>query len=616
MVIRTIDLRDVAALTVERVEALLPRAQLGVEAAVAAAQPLLDAIAERGAEALAEQAERFDGVVPPSWRVPAPVVNEALARLARPARDAMELAIERVRRVHAAQVPPGGRIELAAGATVTQRWIPVRRAGLYAPGGLAAYPSSVIMNVVPAQEAGVRELALASPPLAAQGGWPHPAVLAACALLGVEEIYAVGGVSAIGLFAYGVPGVARRTDVITGPGNVYVAAAKRLVMGRVGIDSEAGPTEIAIVADGGANAEFVAADLISQAEHDPLAGAVLITDSPDLAAQVGAALERRSAATFHAERVRAALGGGQSGIVLVNSVADAIEVANIYAAEHLELQVADPAAAAGAVHSAGAIFVGPYSPVPLGDYVAGSNHVLPTGGTARFASGLGVTAFLKSVQQVEYSPAALHDVADPITAFANVENLPAHGEAVQVRRPAAEPGSLLDAATGARPDASGGALPGVPGSGSGGALPGVPGSGSGAALPGVPGSGSGAVLPGVPGSGSGAVLPGVPGSGSGAALPGAPSAAGVPKPAGREAPNGAKRAAGKAPQAGAKQSGEEPATQTDHSWLPPIGAQPPVPQTGVPTEPAPLGTQCFEGPAGPAGRGAAEAGDAGRTGAP
>jgi histidinol dehydrogenase len=348
----------------------------------------------------------------------------------------MEVAVERPRRDHAAQVPPGGRVELAPGATVTQRWIPVRRVGLYAPGGLVVYPSSVIMNVVPAQAAGVEELAVASPPQRDHGGWPHPTILAACALLGVDEIYAAGGASAIGLFAHGVPGLADKVDVITGPGNVYVAAAKRLVMGRVGIDAEAGPTEIAVVADRTANPEFVAADLVSQAEHDPLAAAVLITDSPELAKAAGAAVARRAGQTRHAQRVTQSLAGRQSAIVLVEDLDQAIAVANVYAAEHLELQLAEPAAAAERITSAGAIFVGPHSPVPLGDYLAGSNHVLPTGGTAAFTSGLGVTAFLKSVQQIEYSAEALAQVSPLIEAFAEAEDLPAHGQSALARQAA------------------------------------------------------------------------------------------------------------------------------------------------------------------------------------
>ncbi|MDR1189138.1 MAG: histidinol dehydrogenase [Bifidobacteriaceae bacterium] len=435
---RTIDLRGQRDLSAEGLAATLPRAELDVDAAAAQVRPLLEDISERGEDALRDLALRFDGVAPPRLRVPKERLDQALAALEPAVRQAMEVAVERIRRVHAAQVPPDGCVEVAPGATIAQRWIPVRRVGLYAPGGLAVYPSSVIMNVVPAQEAGVKELAVASPPRKESGGWPHPTILAACALLGVEEVYAAGGVGAIGLFAYGVPEVAGQVDVITGPGNVYVAAAKRLVMGRVGIDAEAGPTEIAIVADQVANPEFVAADLVSQAEHDPLAASVLITDSTVLAGAVAAAVDRRSRATRHSERVRQALSGRQSGIVLVEDLAQALEVANAYAAEHLELQVADPTAAAEAIHSAGAIFVGPCSPVPLGDYLAGSNHVLPTGGTARFASALGVTSFLKSVQQIQYDAQALADVAPLVEVFAKAEDLPAHGESVAARATAGE----------------------------------------------------------------------------------------------------------------------------------------------------------------------------------
>jgi histidinol dehydrogenase len=408
----------------------LPRAALDVDAAANQVRPLLEAVARQGAAAIADQAARFDKVVPPSVRVPPELISQALAGLSPEVRAAMEVSIERVRRVHAAQVPPDGTVEVAPGGFVSQRWIPVRRVGMYAPGGLVVYPSSVIMNVVPAQVAGVAELAVASPPQRDHGGYPHPTILAACALLGVKEVYAAGGASAIGLFAYGLPELdppAEPVDVITGPGNVYVAAAKRLVMGRVGIDAEAGPTEIAIIADQSANPEFVATDLVSQAEHDPLAAVVLITDAPDLSQAAAAATARRARATRHAERVSQALSGPQSAIVLVDDLDQAIQVANAYAPEHLELQVSDAAQVAERITSAGAIFVGSYSPVPLGDYLAGSNHVLPTGGTARFASGLGVTAFLKSVQQIEYSAAALAQVAPLITAFAQAEDLPAHG---------------------------------------------------------------------------------------------------------------------------------------------------------------------------------------------
>ncbi|MDR2114639.1 MAG: histidinol dehydrogenase [Bifidobacteriaceae bacterium] len=432
--LRTIDLRGQAGLSPGEIQALLPRAELDVAATVAKVEPLLADIKQRGAAAIAEQSQRFDSVIPPQLRVPTSQLNQALSGLDGAVRRALEVAIERIRQVHEAQVPPGGTVEVAPGAQVTQRWIPVRRVGLYVPGGLAVYPSSVIMNVVPAQAAGVAELAVASPPQKAFGGWPHPAILAACALLGVEEVYAAGGVSGIGLFAYGLPGTVAAVDVITGPGNIYVATAKRLVLGQVGIDAEAGPTEIAVVADQSANPEFVAADLVSQAEHDPLAGSVLITDSVQLAQQVNTAVTRRAAAAKHSQRVIQALEGRQSGIVLVDHLEQAVQVANAYAAEHLELQVADPVAVAERVYAAGAIFVGPYSPVPLGDYVGGSNHVLPTGGTARFASGLGVASFLKSVQQIQYTALALEEVSPLIEALAKAEDLPAHGEAVAVRR--------------------------------------------------------------------------------------------------------------------------------------------------------------------------------------
>ena len=343
--------------------------------------------------------------------------------------------------MHAAQRPTGFTVEIEPGAQVRQRWIPVRRVGLYVPGGLAVYPSSVVMNVVPAQEAGVGSLAVVSPPQAANGGLPHPTILAACALLGVDEVYASGGAQAVAMLAYGAAGetaddgevLCEPVDVITGPGNQYVTAAKRLVRGAVGIDSEAGPTEIAILADGGADARHVAADLISQAEHGPTSASVLVTDSPALADAVDAVLPAMVAATRHSERVTTALGGPQSGVVLVDDLEQGLAVCNAYGAEHLEIQTADAAAVAERVTSAGAIFVGPYAPVSLGDYMAGSNHVLPTGGCAHHSSGLGVHSFVRPVQVVEYDADALAVVRDRIVALANDEDLPAHGEAVLAR---------------------------------------------------------------------------------------------------------------------------------------------------------------------------------------
>jgi histidinol dehydrogenase len=311
--------------------------------------------------------------------------------------------------------------------------VPVDRVGLYVPGGLAPLVSSVVMNVVPAQVAGVGSIALTSSPQKAHGGLPHPTILAACALLGVDEVYAAGGAQAIAMFAHGA-GPCRRVDLVTGPGNIYVVAAKRLLKGVVGIDAEAGPTEIAILADDTADAAYVAADLLSQAEHDPLAASVLVTDSVRLADDVDAELDKQVSATRHVERIRTALTGTQSGTVLVADVAQGLEVVNAYAAEHLEIQTADAAAVAARVRNAGAIFVGPFAPVSLGDYCAGSNHVLPTAGCACHSSGLSVRAFQKAVHVVDYTEAALAEVATRVVDLAEAENLPGHAAAVRVRR--------------------------------------------------------------------------------------------------------------------------------------------------------------------------------------
>ncbi|GIG23143.1 histidinol dehydrogenase [Cellulomonas chitinilytica] len=420
---------------------VLPRAEVDVEHAAEVVAPILAAVRERGAAELRDLAERFDGVRPVHLRVPPDVVQAAVGALDPRVRAALEETISRVRRVHAAQVPADFTVDVAPGAQVRQRWIPVRRVGLYVPGGLAVYPSSVIMNVVAAQAAGVGSLVVASPPQKDEGGLPDPVVLATCALLGVDEVYAVGGAQAVAMLAFGAAGtdevdgetLCEPVDVVTGPGNVYVAAAKRLVRGVVGIDAEAGPTEIAVLADGTADAVHVAADLVSQAEHDPLAAAVLVTPSVELAGAVESKLVDLVGATRHRERVTTALGGPQSAIVLVDDLEAGLEVVNAYGAEHLEVQTVDAAAVAERVTSAGAIFVGAFSPVSLGDYMAGSNHVLPTGGCAHFASGLGVHSFLRAVQVVEYDADALRAVADRIVALADAEGLPAHGEAVQAR---------------------------------------------------------------------------------------------------------------------------------------------------------------------------------------
>ncbi len=420
---------------------MLPRPEVGVEQAVETVAPVLADVRSRGAAALRDLAERFDGVRPEHLRVPQRAIDEALANLDPAVRAGLEEAIVRVRAVHADQGPAEHTTVLADGAEVRQRWIPVQRVGLYAPGGLAVYPSSVIMNVVAAQEAGVPALAVASPPQKDSGGLPHGTILAACALLGVDEVYAVGGAQAVAMFAYGAAGsepvdgelLCEPVDVVTGPGNVYVAAAKRLVRGVVGIDAEAGPTEIAVLADHTADAGHVALDLISQAEHDPMAASVLVTPAVELAGAVESKLVDLAEATKHSTRVTTALAGPQSAVVLVDDLDQGLAVVDAYGAEHLEIQTEDAATLAERVRSAGAIFVGPYSPVSLGDYMAGSNHVLPTGGTAHFASGLGVHAFLKSVQVIDYSREALAEVADRLVAVANDEDLPAHGEAVRGR---------------------------------------------------------------------------------------------------------------------------------------------------------------------------------------
>ena len=431
-----IDLRG-RSLSAAQLRAALPRGGVDVDAVVPTVRPIVDDIAERGAVAALEYGARFDGVRPDTVRVPVAELDAALAKLDPAVRAALEVAIERTRAVHADQRRTDTTTVLAPGATVTERWIPVERVGLYVPGGTAVYPSSVVMNVVPAQAAGVESLVVASPPQADYAGLPHPTILAAAALLGVDEVWAVGGAQAVALLAYG--GVdtdgseLAPVDMITGPGNIYVTAAKRICRSQVGIDSEAGPTEIAVLADHTADPVHVAADLISQAEHDVMAASVLVTDSVALADATDAELAVQLETTVHRERVTAALTGPQSAIVLVDDLDTGLRVVNAYAAEHLEIQTADAAEVASRILSAGAVFVGPWSPVSLGDYCAGSNHVLPTAGCARHSSGLSVQTFLRGIHVVDYSEAALKDVSGHVITLANAEDLPAHGEAVRRR---------------------------------------------------------------------------------------------------------------------------------------------------------------------------------------
>ena len=431
--IQFIDLRDIQPNRVDLAE-LIPRSQSDFSQASDIAQGLIDAVRERGEAALLDQAERLDGVRPAQIRIHADEIGKAVRSLDPAVRDAIEEAIRRVTIASQAQLPAPVVTTLGEGAQVVQRWQPVKRVGLYVPGGKAVYPSSVVMNVVPAQVAGVSSIALASPAQKQFDGSVHPTILAAAGLLGVDEVYAMGGAGAIGAFAYGVPSIGLDpVHVITGPGNQYVAAAKRLVRGIAGIDSEAGPTEILVIADATANARLIAADLVSQAEHDELAAAVLVTDSEQLAERVRVELVSAAAATHHTARVAESLAGQQSAIVLVADLAAAAAFSNAYGPEHLEIQTEEPGAVLDLIDSAGAIFLGENSPVSLGDYLAGSNHVLPTGGQSHFSSGLGAYTFLRPQQVINYDRAALMAVEARIVALSSAEDLPAHGDAVTAR---------------------------------------------------------------------------------------------------------------------------------------------------------------------------------------
>ena len=431
------DLRPLDTATAD-LSRIIPRANVDVSSVVPVVAPIIEQVRHGGEQTLLELAERFDGVRPPALRVPAEAREAALAGLDPRVRAALEESIRRARLVHAAQHPQDSTVELGEGAVVENHWIPVGRVGLYVPGGRAVYPSSVVMNVVPAQAAGVGSLAVTSPPQRDHGGLPHPTVLAACALLGVDEVYAAGGAQAVAMLAHGVQDddggwLCAPVDLVTGPGNVYVAAAKRALQGVIGVDAEAGPSEIAVIADGTARADWVAADLISQSEHDPLAASVLITDSEDLLRDVLAAIEAQVPGAFHEDQIREALTGPQSGVLLVRDMDQAVEVSDRYATEHLEIQTRDPEALVGRIRNAGAVFVGPHAPVPLGDYSAGSNHVLPTSGTARHSSGLNTVTFLRLQQRIRYTETGLEEVADGIGVLAEDERLPAHGAAIRAR---------------------------------------------------------------------------------------------------------------------------------------------------------------------------------------
>ena len=430
--IRTVDLRG-KALNKAGYNAELPRASLDVAQAMVLVEPILQRVKTGGEAELIKLAQEFDGVTPASIRVPQKALDSALASLDPAIKEALRLSIERVKKVHNDQVRADKTTNVVDGGTVTEKWIPVDRVGLYVPGGRAVYPSSVVMNVVPAQIAKVASIAVASPPQKEFGGLPHPTILATCALLGVTEVFAVGGAQAIAMFAYGVEGLCEKSDLVTGPGNIYVAAAKRSLRGVIGIDSEAGPTEIAILADSSALASDVAADLISQAEHDVIAAAILVTDSIELAKNVEGELKIQVGKTKHKERITAALSGVQSAIVLVDDMKQGLDVVNAYAAEHLEIQTKNAKEDAEKIRNAGAVFIGRFSPVSLGDYSAGSNHVLPTGGCACHSSGLSVQTFLRGLHFIEYSEQAFTDLVPTVVTLANSEDLPAHGQAMTIR---------------------------------------------------------------------------------------------------------------------------------------------------------------------------------------
>lgn len=437
--IRRVDLRGrCESLDKSSLQRLIPRAPLSIESVMPGVLEIIEKVRDGNESSILTLGATFDGIAPKRLRVPREVIDRSLSDLDPKVKQALLLSIERIKKVHLSQTRRDESVTVSEGATITERWIPVDRVALYVPGGRAVYPSSVMMNVIPAQIAKVPSIAILSPAQSENEGWPHPTILATAALLGVDEVYALGGAVAIAAAAYGVSDndgnwAMRPADMVTGPGNIYVAAAKRALRGAIGIDSEAGPTEIAIVADESADPRIVAADLISQAEHDTIAAAVLITDSEGLAASVERELSPRVEATRHRDRIKEALSGRQSAIVLVDSIADAINVANLYAAEHLEIQTKDDARWADQIRNAGAVFLGPFTPVSLGDYSAGSNHVLPTGGCACHSSGLSVQSFLRGLHFVSYGKAALKEVASTVVTLAEAENLPAHGEAISVR---------------------------------------------------------------------------------------------------------------------------------------------------------------------------------------
>ncbi len=412
-----------------RLSAIFGRRTLFSDEIESAARQILDRVRVDGDRALIEFTERFDGVLLEAVRVDPSAGDAALNRVSPELRSILEEAAHNVRRFHVRQRRDSWFEDDGDGVVLGQRFAPIERVGLYVPGGKAAYPSSVLMNVIPAQVAGVDAIHLASPPGA--DGLPHPLVLAAARLLEVESVYAVGGAQAIGAFAYGTESIPK-VDKIAGPGNAYVTAAKKLVYGRVAVDSLAGPSEIVVLADESADPAFVAADLLSQAEHDERASSVLVTTSESLAERVRDEMEDMARDLPRREIIGASL-RDYGACVIVQSTDEAVATVNELAPEHLELLVADPWRVLKDVRHAGAIFLGPYSPEPVGDYYAGPNHVLPTAGTARFASALGVDDFVRRQSVIAYSRERLMRTGPRIMSFAKAEQLDAHARAIEVR---------------------------------------------------------------------------------------------------------------------------------------------------------------------------------------
>ncbi len=420
-----------------RLSAVLDRRAVFDDAVEASVRAILDDVRRRGDAALLDLTERFDGVRPETLVVPTEALDRALDALDPALRETLEQAAANVRRFHECERPASWAHDDGDGVAFGQRISPVERAGLYVPAGTAPLPSSVIMNAVPAQVAGVDEIWVCSPPGA--DGLPHPLILATARLLGLEHVVAVGGAQAIGALAFGTETVPR-VDVVVGPGNAWVATAKKLVVGQVGIDSVAGPSEVVVLADDGADPTWAAADLLAQAEHDARASAILVTPSQALARAVQAEVDRLVPTLPRADVLRASL-PAYGAAVVTGSMDEAVACVDELAPEHLVILSDDADALWSRVRHAGAVFLGHLTPEPVGDYFAGPNHVLPTGGTARFASALGVGVFLRRQSVVRYSQARLAQSGEAIARFAEAEGLDAHALAVRVRMDVERAGS-------------------------------------------------------------------------------------------------------------------------------------------------------------------------------